>query len=439
MTDRQAINSRGRTAIVIGGGVVGLTCAHRLQARGIATTIIDPAPVRRSASWGNAGHIAVEQVAPLASYAVIRGAPRRLLHRNGGLGLPLRDVHAWLPFALRLLRASHPRRFAAGKAALAGLLARAMSAWRQMLRAAGAPDLLHEDGHFVVWETRRGAAAGRAAWASADIGTATFRDATAGELDQLSAQMAVPVAGAIRFAGSGQIADLEELARVLGASFEGSGGRQRCASARAIDVTDGIAAVRLDDGNTLCADAVIVAAGVASGRLLEPLGYKVPIVAERGYHIQSAQTDWPQALPPVVFEERSMIVTRFRSGLRAASFVEYGHGDSPADPRRWARLRSHVRALGLSFPEPGTEWMGVRPTLPDYLPVIGRSRGVPNLFYAFGHQHLGLTLAAVTADLVAALVDGEQPAVDLAPFSLARFGGKISRQAGSEDRTRRRN
>ena len=91
-----------------------------------------------------------------------------------------------------------------------------------------------------------------------------------------------------------------------------------------------------------------------------------------------------------------MIVTPFRSGLRAASFVEFARADSPADPRKWARLRSHVAELGLPFREPCSEWFGARPTLPDYLPALGRSRRAANLLYAFGHQHLGLTLAAIT-------------------------------------------
>jgi D-hydroxyproline dehydrogenase len=126
-------------------------------------------------------------------------------------------------------------------------------------------------------------------------------------------------------------------------------------------------------------------------------------------------------LPPVVFEERSMIVTRFHSGLRAASFVEFGRAHSPADPRKWARLRSHVAALGLHFHDPCSEWFGARPTLPDYLPALGRSRRVSNLLYAFGHQHLGLTLAAVSSELIASLARGEATAVDVTPFDLERF------------------
>lgn len=119
-----------------------------------------------------------------------------------------------------------------------------------------------------------------------------------------------------------------------------------------------------------------------------------------------------------------MIVTRFSDGLRAASFVEFARIATPADPGKWARLRRHVAELGLPFDLPGREWMGARPTLPDYLPAIGRSRRAPNLLYAFGHQHLGLTLAAATGEAIAALATGRAPALDLAPFDPARFGGR---------------
>ena len=175
-------------------------------------------------------------------------------------------------------------------------------------------------------------------------------------------------------------------------------------------IVDGsTAAAMLEGGELLRAGIVVVAAGVASAALLQPLGYRVPIIAERGYHIQSANAAWPAGLPPIVFEERSMIVTPLRSGLRAASFVEFGRAQSPADPRKWARLKRHVVELGLPFQEPYSEWFGARPTLPDYLPALGRSRRADNLLYAFGHQHLGLTLAAITGELIAALARGATP------------------------------
>ncbi len=151
-------------------------------------------------------------------------------------------------------------------------------------------------------------------------------------------------------------------------------------------------------------------------------GHRAPLIAERGYHVRAPADRWPAQLPPLVFEDRSMIVTRYAECVQAASFVEFGSPDAPPDPRKWQRLERHVAELGLPLRGPFARWMGARPTLPDYLPAIGRSRRVPNLLYAFGHQHLGLTLAPVTAEIVSALVRGGPVPVDLAPFAVERFG-----------------
>ena len=410
-----------RTAIVIGGGLIGMACAVQLQASGIDTLVVDPVSVRRAASWGNAGHIAIEQVEPLASRASLSSLPSRLFVRGGAVALPLRDIGAWLPFSARLIGASRPARFEAGKAALSAALAEAMPAWRRLLEAAGASRLLVEDGHFVLWETPASAAAGRAAWQRADTGSARFRDATPEELETISSLLDRPPAGAIRFTGTGQVADPGLLAEALAGRFERLGGRQRCAGVAGLRLSGGKAEAVLEGGDRLEADALVLAAGVGSGPIAETLGYRVPIVAERGYHVQAEAPGWPAGLPPLVFEDRSMIVTRFESGVRAASFVEFGRAGSPPDPRKWARLRSHVEALGLPLREPLSEWMGARPTFPDYLPAIGRSGRASNLFFAFGHQHLGLTLAAATGEIIGALVRGEEPAIGLAAFDLERF------------------
>lgn len=411
-----------RNAVVIGGGVVGLAAALSLQKQGVSVILIDSPPIAPAASWGNAGHIAIEQVEPLASRATIRSMPRRLFWRGGALSLPLRGIGAWLPFSLRLIAATSPARFQKGRAALGDALGDAMGAWRRLLDRIDARDLLIEDGHFIVWESEASAVKGRAHWIAADMGQARLRDATPTELGQLAALTKQPIAGAIRIVGSGQIADLDALATSMRAGFDAAGGSRIEAKVEHMVVENGRAAAVTADCMRYEADAIVVAGGAASRALLGSIGHKVPIIAERGYHIHSAASDWPMGMPPVVFEDRSMIVTRFRSGLRAASFVEFGRGASRPDPRKWARLRLHVTALGLPFDLPGFEWMGARPTLPDYLPAIGRSNRASNLFYAFGHQHLGLTLAATTGDAVAALVVGDAPPFDLAPFDLKRFG-----------------
>lgn len=412
------------TGIIVGGGLIGLSAAIHLQRVGVSVTVIEPQEKPHGASWGNAGHLAVEQVQPLASPATVKGAFGRLYPR-GALALPLNQIGSWGPFAIRMLRASTPSRFAAGTQALAGLLAEAVPAWRRLCAASGASDLLREDGHFVAWESKATAARGRAFWLSTDIGTATVRDADPREIESIR-ELApkAQIEAAIRFAGSGQITDLGALADRLRSTFIAAGGTFRHASVDAITRLNEQAHIQIGEAH-ITADLIVLCAGAASAELLRPLGVRIPLIAERGYHIQSGQSAWPHTMPPVAFEDRSMIVTRFAGGLRAASFVEFAARTAPPDPSKWRTLRSHVAALGLPFDHPGEQWMGARPTLPDYLPAIGRSRHTSNLLYAFGHQHLGLTLAAVTGEAIAALAIGQRPAMDLSAFDAARFGETI--------------
>jgi D-amino-acid dehydrogenase len=408
-----------KRATIIGGGIVGLASAVALARRGVDVTLVDNDTGRRSASWGNAGHIATEQVEPLASYAAIRSAPGRLFSRGGALAFPPGQWRKWLPFGVRMLQAAAPGRFAAGKAALSGIVGEAMPAWRRLASTLPVAGLLREDGHFVTWSTPEAARAGRAAWGAADTGSAGFHDASAEDRAALRALGLAP-AGAIRFTGTGQIADLGTLADAMTAALHDAGGR--IVRGQASLAWRGREAGLIVDGEPVADPGMlVVTAGVRSAALLAPLGHHAPIVAERGYHIRASDHDWPAGLPPVVFEDRSMIVTRYAGCVQAASFVELGDPDAPPDPAKWARLEGHVAALGLPMRGPFARWMGIRPTLPDYLPAIGLSRRAGNLLYAFGHQHLGLTLAPVTGEIVAALATGERPAIDIAPFDIGRF------------------
>lgn len=404
-------------ALVIGGGVVGLNVALALQTTHEDVILIESQRQSMAASYGNAGHIAIEQIEPLASWATIRSAPKRWFMRGGALSLPQCSIGHWLPFSLRMMAAASPKRFNAGKVALSQLMAGAMPAWQKRLADIGATDLLRGDGHYIVWESPESARKGAATWAAADTGTARCRPATIEELQQLSQITDKTIHGAVRFENTGQISDNRRLLQALTETFAVRGGRVLYERAERLKMLGGVTKAVLGGGEILTADTLVVAAGVASRPLMQSLGHRVPMIAERGYHIQAGQNAWPQGLPPVVFEDRSMIVTGFESGLRAASFVEFAGADDPADPRKWTRLKDHVADLGLPFEGEVTQWMGARPTLPDYLPAIGRI-GTGNLYYAFGHQHLGLTLGAVTGDIVADMVTrGEGPAA----FDLKRF------------------
>jgi len=391
---------------IIGGGIVGLSCALAAQEIGRVTLISD-ARSDQAPSWGNAGHIAIEQVEPLASRAAITGLPARLFSRGGAAAFPLQHLPAWLPFGMRLLAASAPARFEEGRAALTALCGAALPAWRDLVRLIGDTDLLRETGHIIVWESEASAAAGLAAWTSRPVGTAKVERIGADALQAAQRLVTSRLVDGVRFDGSASIADLPRLRGALRSAFRERGGEMTEATV-----------TRLSD---IEADHVVVAAGHGSARLMRLAGHSAPLIAECGYHLHCAATDWPAGIAPIVLEDRSLILNRFENGLRASSFVEFGAHAARPDPRKWQRLHRHLAELGIGT-DMASQWMGARPTFPDYLPAIGRSRRDPRIVYAFGHQHLGLTLGPLTGRLVAGLIPGEQPPIALEPFSLERFG-----------------
>ena len=167
---------------------------------------------------------------------------------------------------------------------------------------------------------------------------------------------------------------------------------------------------------------MLVCAGPWSRTLMAQLGVRAPLIGERGYHLQSAETNWPHDLPTTVFDENFVAMSRFTSGLRATSFVEFGSPDAPGDVRKWRRLRQRIDELGVKFAENPERWVGSRPSLPDFMPAIGRLERAPKVLYAFGHAHLGLTEAPITAEIIAAIAADKAPPVDIAPFRVERFG-----------------
>ncbi|MGI4747481.1 MAG: NAD(P)/FAD-dependent oxidoreductase [Janthinobacterium lividum] len=406
------------SAIVIGGGIVGRISALRMQQAGMNVVLIDPDAVPQPASFGNAGHVATEQVRPITNLAFLRSVPRRLFLAGGPLDVGWRRPRIWLPWAIQAVAACF--RADAGERALTTLLAKALPAWQRLVTDLGCPGLLVGNGHLILWHDRVKGEAGARAWRQARTGTARVVPMPDDALDRVAQHMAARPAVGLRIEGTAQVSDVGETMRVLAEAFEAAGGRRMRSRAIRLVRKNRQHGVVLSDGSTVWADRMLVAAGVGSGRLLRTLGVTMPLIAERGYHVEW-QHGGGYDLPPLVFEGRSVIVTRFGDRLRASSFVEFTAEGAPPDPRKWQRLEAHVRALGLPVASAFSRWMGARPTLPDYLPAIG-SLDASGLVVACGHQHLGLTLAPITAELVVALMTGQEPSVTLAPFSPTRFG-----------------
>lgn len=407
---------------VVGGGLVGAAIALRLQAAGFEVVLIDRGDPRRGASFGNIGHIAAEQCEPMPSPATLRSAVGRLFAFGGPLDFRARDVGLWGPWALRFLAASRPAAAAHGAELLTRLLEDPLGAWGRLAALADAPDdLIRPTGHAVVWSTPEAARRGLQAWRRARTGSATFRPMEAEDLAAYDGVLAARPAGGVRFSGTGQVSEPQRVRNALLSGFERLGGGVVHGEATAVRPAGEAAEVVLADGSVVDADKVVVAAGAWSARLMAPLGVCVPLIGERGYSVQSARHDWPEDLPLTVFEDRALAVARFKGGLRASSHVEFGDPSAAPDPRKWRQIERSLRDLGVTFSDTPDRWCGPRPTLADYLPAIGQLLAHPMIHYAFGHQHLGLTLAASTAEVLEQMALGRPTPTWLEALRIERF------------------
>ncbi len=412
---------------VIGAGVVGMTAALALQRRGHAVSVFDPKGPGEAASYGNAGFLATELIDPLSTPGTLRQAPRLWLDPHGALALPARYLPRLAPWLGRFVAAARPGRVARGRRALSALNGASVAAWRRCLADIGAEDELVASGYLQVWASGQGRDTARARLAHLRHWGHAVEWLEAEQIRELEPGLTGELSHGLFFPDAHQVRDPYLLVRRLAEAFEARGGELHRAEVTRLEPRG--EGVRLHTGDgPRDVERVVVAAGAWSHRLAAGLGLTIPLETERGYHLTLPECG--QALRrPVGSAERRCVMTPMSCGLRIVGFTELGGLALPPRRRRFASLRRHAEAL-LSDPAgldgDAEEWMGFRPTLPDSLPVIDVHPDHPTVAFAFGHQHLGLTQAAITAELLAARLAGEPPALDLAPFRVTRFAGRAA-------------
>jgi glycine/D-amino acid oxidase-like deaminating enzyme len=404
---------------IIGAGIIGMATARALQRAGHDVTVFDPDEPGAGCSFGNAGHIAIDHIRPLARFDTLLSLPRLLADPLGPLCLKPAGLPRLLPWMLRFAMAARPSRVAAGTTALSALLGHAQAAWSEEIAASGLAPLFRHQGSLILYE--RDLAEGAAEVEILAAHGVRVAMLTASQAAERVPGLAVPVAGGRFQPDASHTVDPHGLVLTLAERLIADGGRIERAKVVGFDIADGsVRSLHIGDRRH-AADYVVLAAGASGGKLARQLGAVAPLVRERGYHLMLA----PGALAldlPVSFAERGFIATPMDAGIRLAGTVELGAGRRP-DWRRAEILTRHMRQLfGRSDFAETSRWYGDRPTLPDYLPMIGPSPRARNALLALGHQHLGLTLAPVTGALIAGLIDGSPARFDLHPFRTDRFG-----------------
>jgi D-amino-acid dehydrogenase len=408
--------------LVIGAGVVGLAVAYHLVEQGAVVTVIDKDPEGDKASFGNAGGIAVTEVVPASTPGIIWRAPRFLLDPLGPLAI--RPSHALnlLPWLWRFVRAGAPEEVARVSAALSALNRRVYDDLLPMLRRTGLAGELHQKGALTVYETEAGFRHDADEWSLKRAhGVAT--DVIDGDgARHLEPALGSNIRRAVFTPQWSHVNDPKRLVDGLRRWLQSAGVTIMSGSVEEIVPSgqDGPSA-RLRDGRKVQADAVVVAAGVWSGLIAKTLGDPALLESERGYNA-TLPNPGIALEREIIFAEKKFVATPLSCGLRVGGAAEFGGLDAAANYRRSETLLSLASRYLPGLRTSGAmNWAGHRPATPDSLPVIGPSVAHPNVFYAFGHGHLGLTQAATTGRLVADLISNRPSSIDLSPYAISRF------------------
>ena len=407
--------------VVIGAGIVGATTALVLQRKGLAVTLVDRGPPGMECSYGNGGAISPDFCVPASLPGMLKRVPRWFADPLGPLVVRWQRLPAALPWLVRWIRAGDLERVREVAVALRALHAPSLARYADLLgpRAEG---LIEKTGQIYVWQSERSSPTEALARELREAQGVVAQPLSAGEIRDLDPNLAPGFVRGLYFPDNGHTVNPLRLVQTLVELFVQAGGRlERRQVAGFTLVQDRAAAVRCADASQVPADAFVVATGIRGRDLAGPLGDRVALEAERGYH---AMLPDPGVRPRIKISNRDHMfgLTPMEHGVRISGTVEFAGPDAPMDERRARALLVHAKRMYPGLNDAGAQfWMGSRPSTPDSLPVIGRARRAANVVYAFGHGHTGLTGAPVTADLVHALVTAAPPPLDPAPFRASRF------------------
>ncbi|TNE34897.1 MAG: FAD-binding oxidoreductase [Alphaproteobacteria bacterium] len=408
--------------IVIGAGIIGISAAVEMQARGQKVMVLDKTSVAAGTSQGNAGAFAFSDATPLASPGIMKKAPKWLLDPLGPLSIPPAYALKIAPWLYRFWRASRPEKVQNGIRALVALMQLSKSHLIPFMEMSGTESMLRRHGNLQLFESRKHFEATFPSWrARAAYGVKFTHLHSAEEIAEHQPGLSPKFVAATFTDDWYGISDPKDYTVRLGEVFAERGGDIRIGEAVRLSTGTEMATVTLADGTKLRARKIVVSAGAWSHFLARTLGDHIPLETERGYNT---------TLPPgafdlkrqLSFEEHGFVVSPLSSGVRVGGSVELGGLKLPPDFRRADVLLHKAKEFLPDLKlEGGRRWMGFRPSLPDSLPVIGPSGSSDRVIYAFGHGHLGLTQSAGTAALVSALVCGDDMPVDMTPYSSGRF------------------
>ena len=404
---------------IIGAGIQGISNALFLQKKGFSVTIFDrDEPGSPVASYGNAGHFSPYASVPINRPDVLSDVPAMLLNSTGPLALKWNHVPKMIPWFLSFIRNCTSHRMMHTAKNMHQILDLALPAYDELFDEVDIEGLVEKKGILYIWNDQNLKSRELEIKIRNELGV-DQQLVTPKEIHDLEPNVKPIYHGGVYYQHGRHARNPKKILLKLFDLFLKKGGKFLKMNIKDIKFNDEKPVVKTETQSFLF-DKIVIACGSFSKKLTDKLDEKIPLDTERGYHVHFKDCDHLLSRP-VIFQNRGFGITPMEQGLRVVGTVEFGGLDNPLSKSRVKNLIDNARYMMGDLPEHEDEWLGFRPTLPDYLPVIGPSKNHKNVFYCFGHHHLGWTLGPISGKVISGMIAEENTNLNLKPYSSLRF------------------
>ena len=404
---------------IIGAGIQGVCIGLQLIKKGIPATIFDKNDPGSMSSYGNAGHFSPYAVIQLNRPDVIYDIPKMLLSSYGPLALKWNYIPKMIPWILKYLKSSTKKSMMHTTKYMHQILDLSLDAYDEILNEIDTTNLVDRKGIIYIWTNKNLKSRKMEIKIRNDLGIKQ-KLLTKDEVLELEPNLNPVFDGGVLYDYAYHARDPKEITKKLFELFLKLGGKFKKEEVLNVKQINYDKTQVTTNSDKFSFEKIVLASGAFSKKLTDQLGENIPLDTERGYHIHYKDMDH-LLKRPVIFLDRGFGMTPMNQGLRAVGTVELGGFDNPISKKRIDYIDKCAKELLPQLGDFNDEWLGFRPTLPDFLPVIGPSLKNRNIIYAFGHHHLGWTLGAITGKIVSGIVNEEKTNLDLSPYSSARF------------------
>ena len=404
---------------IVGAGIQGISNALFLQKKGFEVTLFDrDEPGSPAASYGNAGHFSPYASLSLNRIDVLTDVPSMLLSSSGPLALKWNYVPKMIPWFIKFMMNTTKTKMMHTAKYMHQILDGALPAYDELFGEIDLENLVENKGILYIWNDQDLKSRELEIKVRDELGVKQ-QLVTKKEIHDLEPNIKPFYHAGVYYPYARHARNPKKILLKFFDLFLKKGGKFKKLNIRNIKF-DNEKPIFKCDKNEFKFDKIVIACGAFSKKLTDNLGEKIPLDTERGYHVHFKNCE-DLLSRPVIFSNRGFGITPMEQGLRVVGTVEFGGLENPLSKSRIKNLINNAKYMLDNLPEHEDEWLGFRPTLPDFLPVMGPSRKYKNVYYCFGHHHLGWTLGPISGKIVSGMIAKENTNLNLDPYSSLRF------------------